>query len=153
MKHPEKPHINPQEIIGERGTGERLKIFATLLRMNKAKRLADFINTTVYDHHLPLSNSSEVFRGWSSLTSEYFIKYQYVFLPPTIDFDCMQHKKFHSSTRMPFLDLLDGKERGAHGQVSKVRIHKDYQKWGTRTVRTECDKTRVLATDNLHSEM
>ncbi|KAI6750623.1 hypothetical protein HG530_014519 [Fusarium avenaceum] len=128
-----KTRILLHQIEGTKSKSGRYKILATLLLLDKIKYLRYFVHSHVWDDNLPLSETHMIFNNWKELTIDGFLDKQYIFLPHIIDFDCMQHIKLRSDIRMPFLDLLDGKKRGAHGQVSKVRIHKQYQKWGQRT--------------------
>ncbi|RFN45634.1 serine/threonine protein kinase [Fusarium flagelliforme] len=130
--HPDRPTISIDAIFDtSRGTG-RLKILATLISLKKTKRLYDFIESNVWDEDLPVTDSSDVFKRWSETTCDGFVAKQYLFLAPVIDFECMEHKLFHSSIRMPFLNPLVDARKGAQGEVYKVRIHRDYQRWGER---------------------
>ncbi|GKU07334.1 unnamed protein product [Fusarium langsethiae] len=131
-RRPERPRILLDAIFDKKGQTGLLKILATLVCIQRTKRLHDFIRFSVWDDHLPLTDSSEVLEDWSDLSCEGFVSKQYLFLPQVINFECMEHQEFPSSIRMPFLDPLRGLDKGAHGQVSKVRIHKDYQRWGER---------------------
>ncbi|CEI60313.1 unnamed protein product [Fusarium venenatum] len=134
--HPEKPTINLDAIFDNAKRTGRLKILATLIYIKKTKRLHNFIAFNVWDDDLPLADSSEILKDWSELSCDGFVLKQHLFLPQVIDFECMKHQLFPSSIRMPFLDPLNGPDKGAHGQVSKVRIHENYQRWGERT---RCD--------------
>ena len=133
---PEKPRISLAEVLNEtKGTG-RLKILATLIYIEKTQPLYEFVASDVWDDALPLSSSHVFFSRRKGAWPREFLGGQYLFLPQTIDFECMEHKELHGSIRMPFLNPLDEQKAGAHGAVSKVRIHQDYQSWGRRTVST-----------------
>ncbi|KAF4448954.1 kinase-like protein [Fusarium austroafricanum] len=134
-KDKSKTLISPAQIVGTESNLGRYKILAALLLIHKIKYISHFVYSNVWDVDLPISGAHRIFENhkWTDLAIDGFLAKQYLFLPYIIDFDCMQHVKLNSNIRMPFLDLLDGKKRGAHGQVSKVRIHKQYQKWGQRT--------------------
>ncbi|KAH7174220.1 kinase-like domain-containing protein [Fusarium flagelliforme] len=132
-RYPHKPKVNLNAIFDDTNRTERLKILATLIYIEKTKSLHDFITSNVWDNHLPLSTSSGVFSNWKGAWSKEFVGGQYMFLPQKIDFECMEHKEFHESTRMPFLNPLVDPREGAHGVVTKVRIHHEYQEWGDRT--------------------
>ncbi|KAF4337520.1 hypothetical protein FBEOM_8618 [Fusarium beomiforme] len=130
-----KTRISPHQIDGTQSNLGRYRILATLLLVDKIKYLGYFVHLNIWDVNLPLSDTHIIFGKyhWKDHAIEGFLEKQYLFLPHIIDFDCMKHVKLNSDIRMPFLDLLDGQKRGAHGQVSKVRIHEQYQKWGQRT--------------------
>lgn len=146
-RYPKKPPITLEAISGNTKLTSRLKILATLIHLGKTKRLHDFIAFNIWDGDLPLADSDDIFKQWSEPSCEGFVKWQYLFLAPVIDFECMEHKEFPSLIRMPFLDLLNGLDKGAHGQVSKVRIHQDYQRWGERTVRTYVALAEAMVAD------
>lgn len=135
-QHPEKHDTTVDEIFNTSRDASRLKILATLVYHGQANRLYDFIHSNIWDSDLPVADSNRVFKDWPELSCDGFVARQYLFLAPVIDFECMEHKLFEGPIPMPFLDLLDGPDEGAHGQVSKVRIHQDYQEWGERTVGT-----------------
>ncbi|KAJ4111441.1 hypothetical protein NW768_011794 [Fusarium equiseti] len=132
-RYPDKPRVTLDAIFNDTiGTG-RLKILATLIYIERTKTLHEFVTSNVWDHDLPLRKSSEFFNDWKGPWSRVFVEQQHLFLPQVIDFECMEHKKFVDSIRMPFLNPLVDPKEGAHGAVSKVRIHQDYQRWGGRT--------------------
>ena len=135
-QHPEKPSITLGEVFSTSRDVGRLKILATLVYDGQANRLSDFVDSNIWDNDLPVTDSNGVFKDWPELFCDAFVARQYLFLAPIIDFECMKHEVFEGPIPMPFLDLLNGPDKGAHGQVSKVRIHQDYQKWGERTVCT-----------------
>ncbi|RGP77017.1 kinase domain-containing [Fusarium longipes] len=113
-KYPDKPRVNPKAIFDDTRETGRLKILATLIYIERTKTLDEFVTSNIWDGALPLPRSSPVFSNWKGAWSREFVEGQYLFLPQMIDFD------------------LDPNE-GAHGVVTKVRIHQDYQKWGERT--------------------
>ncbi|KAJ4246834.1 hypothetical protein NW762_013386 [Fusarium torreyae] len=132
-RYPDKPTVSLDTIFDDTRDTGRLKILATLIYIGRTKALYEFVTSNIWDDALPLSKSSPLFTDWKWLWLGAFVERQYLFLPQVIDFECMEHKRFNGSIRMPFLNPLVDPEEGAHGAVSKVRIHQDYQKWGRRT--------------------
>ncbi|QYS92816.1 Protein kinase domain-containing protein [Trichoderma simmonsii] len=73
----------------------------------------------------------ELFQNWGSAEIEVFCERQYTFIAPVFDFTTMQHFEWDTLVRMPFLKPLKWGNRGAHGQVAKVKIHPQHQAWKT----------------------
>ncbi|KAI8680664.1 Protein kinase domain-containing protein [Fusarium sp. Ph1] len=118
-----------KKICGKRSEQRRIKILATLILIEKVKHILRFLEHDVWDEDLPLFSDSAVFKGWKLGHVESFCHKQYVVLAPVFDFTTMKHNKFGLSLRMPFLERLVWESRGAHGTISKARIHQDYQFW------------------------
>ncbi|WAO87251.1 Protein kinase domain-containing protein [Fusarium falciforme] len=120
-----------KKICGKRSEPRRIRILATLILIEKVKHIRRFLDHNVWDDNLPLfpDFSEAVFQGWKPGHVESFCHRQYVVLAPIFDFTTMEHNKFGLNHRMPFLERLVWECRGAHGTISKVRIHKDHQFW------------------------
>ncbi|RSL76302.1 hypothetical protein CEP51_010085 [Fusarium floridanum] len=119
-----------RKICGNRSEPRLIKVLATLILIEKVKYIRYFLDYNVYDDQLPLSpNYSEaVFQNWKQSYIESFCERQYVVLAPVFDFRTLNHYRFGPKIPMPFLERLDS-QRGAHGTISRVRIHPDHQRW------------------------
>ncbi|UPK91572.1 hypothetical protein LCI18_002507 [Fusarium solani-melongenae] len=120
-----------KKICGKRSEPRRIKILATLILIEKVKHIRRFLDHDVWDDDLPLSPnfSDPIFQSWKPGHVESFCNRQYVVLAPIFDFTTMEHNNFVLNSRMPFLERLVWERRGAHGTISKVRIHQDHQFW------------------------
>ena len=128
----DRPTEPCREICGESRGTSRIQILATLVFISKTKYITSFIKNAIYDDSLPiLRNNDDVFSGWKEHHVENFIEKQYVLLAPVLTFnsDISRHYCLHDKSRMPFLEHLECTSDGAHGKISKVRIHPDHQIW------------------------
>jgi hypothetical protein len=103
--------------------------------IEQANLIIHFLNHCVYDEQLPLDDKAAVFQNWERLHIEIFCERQYMVTAPVFDFIVLQHFKWGKMFRMPFLEPLEWKARGAHGEIARVRIHPDHQRWGKHSVR------------------
>ncbi|KAF4813508.1 Mitogen-activated protein kinase 12 [Colletotrichum tropicale] len=122
-----------KDICGESENRRRIRIFAILMFINKPCYIAGFKKNDIWDDQLPLDAQThgEIFQGWEPRDVWIFCKWQYKMLAPVFDCTTTQHYQFSLKHPMPFLDeLVFRQERsGAHGSVSKIRIHGDHQIW------------------------
>lgn len=135
------------KILGS-GCKPSLKVFATLIIIEKVEHVTQFLQLGVHDEVLPLTLKSDlkVFQNWSQSDIEAFCERQYTFMAPIFDFTTTQHYQWSRLLRMPFLEPLKWEKGGAHGQVAKVKIHPQHQAWKTPLVRLHYLKhTRILA--------
>ncbi|KAL2689151.1 hypothetical protein Neosp_003203 [[Neocosmospora] mangrovei] len=126
-----------KQICGNRSEPRRIKILATLILIEKVKHIQGFLKHDVWDDELPLPFDVDhaVFQDWKEGYVDSFCYRQYVVLAPVFDFTTMKHKKFGLSLPMPFLERLAWELGGAHGKISKVRIHQDHHSWDRDSVR------------------
>ncbi|RSL56406.1 hypothetical protein CEP54_008831 [Fusarium duplospermum] len=127
------------KICGNGSEPRRIKILATLVLMEEVKYIRDFLDQDVCDDKLPLSLRSMKahfrkwgdghVKNWKHSHIESFCERQYAVLAPVFNFSTVKHHKFKPKHRMPFLERLESKGRGAHGMISRVRIHPDHQRW------------------------
>ncbi|KAK0763518.1 hypothetical protein N5P37_002895 [Trichoderma harzianum] len=121
-----------EKILGS-GCKPSLKVFATLILMEKVGHITQLLQLEVHDEMLPLTlkSDAEVFQSWSQSDIEAFCERQYTFMAPIFDFPTTQHYHWSRLLRMPFLEPLKWEKGGAHGQVAKVKIHLQHQVWKT----------------------
>jgi hypothetical protein len=114
-----------------------LRIFATLILIKQANWITHFLAHGVDDKQLPLpfDTKAAVFHEWGVFHIHNFCEKQYLVTAPLFDFTKLQHSKWAKERRMPFLEPLEWKTRGAHGVIAKVKIHSDHQYWGADLVR------------------
>ncbi|RSL50902.1 hypothetical protein CEP53_008632 [Fusarium sp. AF-6] len=120
-----------KQICGNRSEPRRMKILATLILIGKVRYIRSFLDQDVWDNQLPLIHdlNEPVFQGWKPNHVESFRERQYRVVAPVFDFTTMNHGEFRLKAPMPFLERLEWKSRGAHGSISKVRIHPEHQCW------------------------
>lgn len=123
--------------ILDSGCKPSLKVFATLILIGQVKRITQFLQLGVHDEMLPLTlkSNADLFQNWGPPDIEVFCDRQYTFIAPIFNFTTMQHFEWDVLVRMPFLEPLNWETGGAHGQVSKVKIHPQHQAWETPLVR------------------
>ncbi|OTA01490.1 hypothetical protein A9Z42_0018170 [Trichoderma parareesei] len=88
-----------------------------------------FLELGIRDDKLPLAldHQAEIFRNWSAHEIETFCEKQYLVIAPVFDFKAIKHVEWKKNFRMPFLEKLEWKRSGAHGEIAQIRIHPDHQ--------------------------
>jgi hypothetical protein len=124
-----------QDICGEGKPQKLIKILTILSLIEEPQYIIEFLKYGVFDDQLPITPAAELFSKWRLPDADNFYNRQYVVLAPVLDFTTMDHKTFAPGIPMPFLNPLAWTSQGRHGQVCKVKIHDQHQKWGARTVR------------------
>ncbi|ETS03201.1 kinase-like protein [Trichoderma reesei RUT C-30] len=116
------------EIRGE-GCEPSLKILATLIMIERVEHIIVFLELGIRDDKLPLplDHQAEIFWNWSAHEIETFCEKQYVVIAPVFDFRAIKHVEWKKNFRMPFLEKLEWKRSGAHGEIAQIRIHPDHQ--------------------------
>lgn len=113
----------------------RIKILATLILIRKAKYIRHFLDHGICDDKLPLLPDHPVFRDWKASYVDSFYDRQFVVFVPVFDFRTLKHCEFHAKAHMPYLERLKWEAGGAHGTISKIRIHPDHRRWTRPSVR------------------
>ncbi|KAK1255600.1 hypothetical protein MKX07_007859 [Trichoderma sp. CBMAI-0711] len=92
-----------------------------------------FLELGIRDNKLPLAldHQAEIFRNWGLHEIETFCEKQYMVIAPVFDFRAIEHVEWKKNFRMPFLEKLEWKRSGAHGEIAQIRIHPDHQRWET----------------------
>lgn len=141
------------------------KIFAILVLIGRPARIMPFIDEGVCDADLPfarmpLGGGSIILRRksaqdeelrcfdkWDHLSMKKFEQYQWKFLAPFFERGSgrhIHHQILGPKVILPFTSYSLRSENGAFGQVSKVKIHSDYHKFGKDAVCISFNASGVL---------
>ncbi|KAH6953784.1 kinase-like domain-containing protein [Ilyonectria sp. MPI-CAGE-AT-0026] len=131
FSHPKIRGAPQGPIWGKRHAPRRIKILATLILIGKVEYLDYFCQKDIFDKDLPLPKPGDgASQTWEEHLVDLFSERQHVLLAPRFLLGVGEHHKFSHTQRLPFLTRLDWKYGGAHGRVSKVRIHDDHHSRG-----------------------
>ena len=122
----------------------RRKLFTILVMMGKLEHISRFIESGIYDRHLPFTfknrnsggvsvtytletttESTGVFRDWNRGALDQFDGFQWFLLAPFFSFTPKRHRNYNfpSGTILPFNYKEGGESTGGYGEVRKITIH------------------------------